>query len=360
MPIRHRHRCALALAATLLVATAVAACGDDGGSTSSPSTASGSGASTVTVAPSGTITVYSGRNETIIKPLFEKFTAATGIKVEYRTGDSGALAGQILTEGKATQADVFFAQDAGALGALTKAKVADVLPTTVLDKVPSSYRAKDGTWVGASGRVRVIIYNPAQVPTPPTAIDGILDAKWQGKIGYAPTNASWQSFVTGLRVLRGEDGAKKWLTEFAKLQPKAYSGNGAVRDAVNSGEIAMGLVNHYYLFEKIAKEGQSAVAAKNQYLPGDPGGMVNVAGVAVLSASDNKAAANAFVEYLLSDDAQKYFADTTYEYPLTAAVKPSVSVPALSDLKPPAIDLSDLETLAKTQELLVSTGLLTR
>ena len=348
MPVRHRNRCALAMAATLLAATALAACGDDGGTTSSPSTAS------------GTITVYSGRSETIIKPLFEKFTAATGIKVEYRTGDSGTLAGQILTEGKATQADVFFAQDAGALGALTKAKMTDVLPATVLDKVPSTYRAKDGTWVGASGRVRVIIYNPAQVPTPPTAIDGILDARWQGKIGYAPTNASWQSFVTGLRVLRGEDGAKKWLTEFAKLQPKAYASNGAVRDAVNSGEIAMGLVNHYYLFEKIAKEGQSAVTAKNQYLPGDAGGLVNVAGVAVLSASDNKPAANAFVEYLLSDDAQKYFAETTYEYPLTAAVKPSVSVPVLTDLKPPAIDLTDLESLAKTQALLVSTGLLTR
>lgn len=348
----------VAVLVAVLATLGLAACGDDGGTSSSTTPAGDSPASTAK--PSGTITVYSGRSETLIKPLFEQFTAATGIKVEFRAGDSGALAGQILTEGKATQADVFFSQDAGALGALTKAKVADPLPKAVLDKVPATYRAKDGTWVGASGRVRVIVYNPAQVATPPTTIDGLLDARWQGKIGFAPTNASWQSFVTGLRILRGEEGAKKWLTDFAKLQPKSYSGNGAVRDAVDKGEIAMGLVNHYYLFEKIAKEGQAAVTAKNQYLPGDPGGLVNVAGVAVLSASDNKPAALAFVEYLLSDAAQKYFAETTFEYPLTSTVKPSVQVPALADLKPPALDLSDLDTLAKTQELLVSTGLLTR
>lgn len=311
--------------------------------------------------PTGTITVYSGRNEALIKPLLDRFSAETGVTVEVRYGDSGALASQILTEAEATPADVFFSQDAGALGALSKERLFVKLPRGTLERVPPEYRAKDGTWVGTSGRVRVIVYNPTLVPKPPTTIDEVVDPKWKGQIGYAPTNASWQSFVTALRVLRGEVKAEKWLRAFKANEPKAYASNGAVRDAVDAGQIAFGLVNHYYLWQRIAQVGEAAVTARNQYMaPGDPGGLVNVAGVGILKASDNKRAAQAFVDYLLTKKGQTYFADTTYEYPLIAEVTASVKLPRLEKLEPPAMDLSDLDTLAATQELLVKTGLLTR
>ena len=347
-----------ALSAAALLTTAC-------GSSSSDSTESTEPGDTPTATDAGepadgTITVYSGRNEQLVQPILDEFSAATGITVEFRAGDSGELAAQLLTEGSASPADVFFSQDAGALGAVEKAELFATLPDELLDVVSPEYRSKAGAWVGTSGRARVLVINPDLVPEPPTTIDELLDPQWKGKIGFAPTNASWQSFVTGLRVLRGEDGAHQWLEQFAAQEPIAYEGNGAVRDAVNDGAAAIGLVNHYYVYEKIAAEGAENVTVVNQFLAaGDPGGLVNVAGVGVLSSSDNAAAALALVEYLLSEAGQTYFSETTFEYPLRDGIPTAEGLPTLAELAPPAIELSDLDTIAETQELLSEVGLLT-
>ena len=357
----------VALVSLVALATVAGACSsnnpsnDTSNDTSSDTTTDATdSASSATTAAAGEITVYSGRSEELVGPLLEQFTEATGIEVAFRGGDSGELAAQLITEGDATPADVFFAQDAGALGAVAAAGLFAELPADLIGGVPAAYRSTDGLWVGTSGRMRVLIVNPDLAPDAPTTIDGLLDPEWQGKIGFAPNNASWQSFVTGLRVLRGDDGAREWLEAFAAQDPVPFEGNGAVRDAVNSGDVAIGLVNHYYLQEKIAAEGADAVIAVNQYLaPGDPGGLVNVAGVGVTAASDDSEAALALVEFLLSEQAQRYFADTTYEYPLVDGIPANAAVPAFDTLSPPAIDLSDLASIAETQELLADVGLLT-
>lgn len=306
------------------------------------------------------LVVYSGRSEELVKPLIEQFSAETGIEVETRYASSGELAAQLLTEGDKSPADVFLSQDAGALGAVSKAGLLAPIDAETLAAVPEQYSAADGTWVGVSGRARVIVYNPTLAPNPPDTIDGLLAPEWKGKIGFAPSNASWQSFVTGLRVVRGEDGAEQWLNAFKAQDPQAFENNVAVRDAVDSGQIPLGLANHYYLYELIHSKGPDAVVAANKFMaPGDPGGLVNVAGVGVLKTAPAPEKAQQFAAYLIGESAQKYFAEETMEYPLIAAVAPSAEMPPLADLQPPAVDLSQLDDIEATQELLVKTGLLT-
>ena len=308
-----------------------------------------------------TITVYSGRSEALVGDLIERFTEDTGIEVEFRGGDSGELAAQLITEGDASPADVFFSQDGGALGALAKAGLLTELDEEVVAAVPAQFRATDDTWVGTSGRSRVVLFNSELVQDPPTSIDAVLDERYRGKIGFAPSNASFQSFVTGLRVLRGEDGAREWLERFAALEPEAYENNVAVRDAVDAGEVELGLVNHYYLYEKIAEVGAEKVKAENQFLKGgDPGALINVAGAGVLRSSDNQAAAARFVAYLVGAEAQEYFANTTFEYPLASGVPASAQLPPLSELDPPKVDLAQLDSIEATQEMLAEAGLLQR
>lgn len=307
------------------------------------------------------LTLYSGRNLSLVGPVIEQFTQDTGIEVEVREGGSAELAAQILTEGEASPADVFLSQDAGALGAVSKAGLFSVLPDEVLDEVPEAFRAADGTWVGVSGRARTFVYNPELLASPPEGIDDLLDPSHEGQIGFAPSNASFQAFVTGLRVIRGDDAAREWLEAFSQQDPVAYENNIAVRDAVEEGEVSVGLVNHYYLYELVEEFGADGVTARNQFVGGgDPGGLINVAGVGILDSTDTPDEALTFVEYLVGADGQEYFASETFEYPLAAGVAAYGELPPLESLDPPAVDLSDLDSLEQTQEMLAETGLLTK
>ncbi|MBW0114381.1 extracellular solute-binding protein [Pseudonocardia sp. KRD-169] len=338
--------------ALLTVGAALVACG--GAPAPAPATAAEG---------DGVLTIYSGRNEELVGPLIAQLEAAVGTPVEVRYGSTGEMAAQLLEEGADSPADLFFAQDAGALGAVAGAGLLAPLPADVLEPALERYRATDSTWVATSARARVVAYNTALVPEAdlPTSLDALLDPRWAGQIGIAPSNASWLSFVTGLRLIRGEDGARQWLTAFAAQNPQRFDGNGAVVDAVAAGTVAAGLVNHYYLFEKIAELDPATYPVRNHYVANDPLGLVNVAGVGVTAAADDQGPALEAVRYLLSAEGQQYLVDRTAEYPVIDGVTPAradVDLVALESLSAPDVDLADLSSLAETETLLQEVGLL--
>jgi iron(III) transport system substrate-binding protein len=305
------------------------------------------------------LVVYSGRAERLIKPIISQFEFETGVEVSVRFADSAELAATLLEEGDRTKANIFFAQDAGALGALTKEKRFAKIPTATLNRVDVKYRADDATWVGISGRARVFVFDPRQITSPPKSIKDLIDPKYRGKVGYVPTNASFQSFVTAMRVSTGDAATKDWLTAFKNNRPVVFPSNGAVVVAANKGEIAVGLVSHYYLYERIAADGKSNVYVQNEYPEkGDLGGLVNVAGIGILKESATDPAALAFVEFMLGKEAQTYFADKTFEYPLVPSVARHPTLPPIQTVEGPAIDLSKLDSLKETLELLRSVGML--
>ncbi|MCX4820139.1 iron ABC transporter substrate-binding protein [Streptomyces sp. NBC_01142] len=305
------------------------------------------------------LVIYSGRNEKLVKPLLDELEKAVGTTVEVRYGDSAELAAQILEEGDKTTAGLFFSQDAGALGALSTEGRLKKLPQASLDKVGAQFRGGAGDWVGTSGRVRVLAYDPDTVTKAPDSVHDLTKPEWRGKIGYVPTNASFQAFVTGMRVLEGDDATRTWLKGLKANDPKVYENNLKVLDAVGEGEVSLGLINHYYWYEKVAEDGADKVGAKIHFLPGgDPGALVNVAGAGILKGSTQAPVAQKAVDFLLSKRAQTYFADDTKEYPLAAGVTSSVKdLPPLDSLDAPKIDLGKLDSLQETLKMLQDVGM---
>ena len=325
----------------------LAACGGDGGS--------GAG--------EGKLTIYSGREEELVAPLIEQFEEESGIDAEVRYGDSAELAATIAEEGGNSPADVFFAQDPGSLGAVAREDQLAELPDELLERVDDRFRDSGGRWVGTSGRVRVIAYNTEELSEDevPDSVDDLTDPKWKGKIGFPPTNASFQAFITAMRLSRGEEQTREWLEGVKANDPKTYEKNTPVVEAVAAGEIELGLVNHYYLY--LVKEEDPEAPVENHFLSGDdPGALVSVAGAGILSSADDEDGAREFVEYLLSEDGQRFYTEEAEEaeYPLIEGVAPKEGLPPIEELEGPEVDLSKFgEELEKTLELLNEVGFTT-
>lgn len=308
----------------------------------------------------GSLTVYSGRSEELVGPLVERFEAATGIDAQVRYGDTAELAALLLEEGTNTPADVFFAQDAGALGAVAAEGMLSELPQPLLERVPAEFRSPSGEWVGVSGRARVVAYDSRELSADemPASIDAFTDPEWRGLIGWAPTNGSFQSFVTAYRLLEGEEAARAWLEGIQANEPRSFDSNSAIVQAIADGEIEVGFVNHYYLLRFLAEQGDDFPVRNHFFEGADPGALVNVAGAGILAATDVQPAAQEFVDFLLAEEAQAYFATETYEYPLVSGMAGPEGQPPLESIEAPDIDLSDLSDLQGTLELLRSVGAL--
>ncbi|GAB1422216.1 iron ABC transporter substrate-binding protein [Anaerolineales bacterium] len=308
------------------------------------------------------LTIYSGRSESLIGPVLDMFTEASGIEVQVVYGDTAAIANQIFEEGKNSPADVYIAQDAGALGLLSKNELLEVLPEETLELVSNpAFVSPIGEWTGLSGRARVLVYNPETLEALglelPESILDLTDEIWRDQVGWAPTNASFQANVSAMRLLIGEDETLAWLEGMVNNGVRAYEKNTPVVQAVINGEVAVGLVNHYYLYRFLAEDPELTTSL--YYFPaGDPGALINVAGAAILKTSDQKEDALTLINYLLSEEAQTYFAEETYEYPLIEGVEPSFDLVLLEEIEMPDLDLSDLDDLRGTLELIEESGAL--
>ncbi|HYF28160.1 MAG TPA: iron ABC transporter substrate-binding protein [Baekduia sp.] len=335
-------RSLIAILAVAAVAGLAAGCGDDD--------SGGSGGS------GDALTIYSGRNEKLVGDLIKQFEKATGIDAEVRYGESAELAATIAEEGERSPADVFFAQDAGALGAVADANLLAPAPPSS-ERVDARFRT--GEWVGTSGRARVVAYSTERVKAselPDSILDFCNDA-WKGRIGFPPPNASFQAFVSAMRLTLGDGRTREWLKCMKRLEPTLLENNIQTEEAIAAGEIDVGFVNHYYLPELKAEKPGFPVA--NHFLEaGDPGSLVNVAGAGVLKSSDQQEDAVRFVDFLLSEQGQRYFSTKTFEYPLVDGIAPPQETKPLDQVQGPEIELGALgDKLASTLSLLQDVGL---
>ncbi len=304
------------------------------------------------------LTIYSGRTEDLVGPLLERFAEEQDVAIDVRYGDTPQLALLLAEEGDRSPADVFWGQSPGATAYLAERGLLAPLSRQVLDLVNPDFEDPEGLWTGISGRQRVLVYNSEEVPASelPDSVLELTQPRYRGRVGIAPTNGSFQDFVTAMRDIEGEEATAAWLRGMADNDARTYANNNAIVEAVGRGEIDMGLVNHYYNHRFLAED-PSLPSRNHEFAAGDVGALVIPSSASILAASGKKEDAEAFIAFLLSREAQEYFAEETFEYPLAQDVPPAEGVPPLSSLHPPDEDPGRLGDIEGTARLIQESGL---
>lgn len=309
---RSVRRSALLVAGAAVAVVAVAGCGSDPAASAAGGSLAGQ-----------TITLYSGQHEQTVDALIKDFQQRTGVTVKVRSGDEAELANQILQEGVASPADAFFAENPPALTTLQEKSLLAKVNASTLAAVPSADSSPQGDWVGVSARSAVFVYNTGQVPAGqvPTSVRDLASPAWKGKLGIAPSETDFTPIVTRMMQSVGTAATTTWL-QGLKANGKVYDSNEDLVAAVNRGEVAGGVIDHYYWYRLRHEQGASNIhSALAYFAPGDPGSLVDVSGAGVLASSKHQAAAQAFLAYLVSKPAQQIIATSeSYEYPLVAGV----------------------------------------
>ncbi len=304
------------------------------------------------------LTIYSGRTEDLVGPLLERFSEEEDVAIDVRYGDTPQLALLLAEEGDRTPADVFWGQSPGATAYLADRDLLAPLSREVLDLVDPGFEDPEGLWTGVSGRQRVLVYNSEEVAEAelPESVFELTEPRYRGRVGIAPTNGSFQDFVTAMRDIEGEEATARWLRGMADNDARTYANNNAIVEAAGRGEIDMGLVNHYYNY-RFLEEDPGLPTRNHQFAAGDVGGLVIPSSASVLAASGRSEEAERFIAFLLSREAQEYFAEETFEYPLAQDVPPAEGVPPLSSLRPPDEDPGRLGDIEGTARLIQESGL---
>lgn len=336
--------------AALLAVLALAGCGFDtessGGGPDEPETEG--------------VTLYSGRIPAAIGGAVDGYEAEADRDVQVRYADTADLAATLVEEGDASPADVFFAQEPGAIGAVADEGLLAPLPADVLRLVPARYRDPEGRWVGVTGRARVVAYNREAVERSelPASPFGFTAPAWKGRVGWSPASSSMQEYVTALRERYGDERTREWLEAMVANDARDYPNNVVIRDAIAAGEIDAGLINHYYVAQAIAAEGEDYPIGV-YFPPGGLGSLLLLTSVGVLESSDRREEAVDFVRSLLGRSSQGFLTTSSKEYPLARGAEPdpSLSVP-LASIPTTGTDLVHLEQLQATIELMQEAGAL--
>lgn len=301
---------------------------------------------------SGKLSVYLGRGE---GGLYDDIVAAIrernpDLDLSVRRAPSAALANTLIAEAKAgvSRADLFWSIDASSLGAVAAEGVSQSIPQSIQDHVKPDFRYSQ--WAAISGRLRTVAYNPTRLSADRVPDHIMAFADTDLNIGWAPAYGAFQSFVTAMRLLEGEDRTRKWLLA-VKKQARSYAGELGVVMAVARGEVDLGFANHYYTLR--LKQGKPDANVDIALTNNDAGSLVNSSGVLLLN--DKPLAAN-FLRYLLSREVQSYLAREAYEIPMAPGVAPPDGLPGHID--PPRLDLTQLSDLRPTLDLLRETRVL--
>ncbi len=301
------------------------------------------------------LTLYSGRGESMVSPIINKFEQETGIKVNVRYGGTSQLAVLLQEEGDRTPADLFWGQDAGAMGALSEAGLLQTLPTDLYGDLPSIFTSETGEWVAASGRARVFVYSPRRVSEDelPQSVFDLTEPRYEGRVSWAPNNGSFQSFVTAMRHEHGDERTLQWLQDMKANGTQSFRNNSTQVEGVADGSIDFGLVNNYYL-PRFKANDPNFPAEQAFFSDGDIGNLVNVAGIGIIRHTERTEAAEAFVRFLLSHEAQQYFTSTVYEYPVRDGVPQHEELESFERLLSvaPEMNLDQLTDLEGTLKLL--------
>ena len=291
------------------------------------------------------LVVYNAQHEELIDVVAEAFTKRTGIAVELRNGSDLELANQLVEEGEASPADVFLTENSPAMTLVDSKDMFTGLDQKTLDLVPEQYRPDDGQWTGFAARSTVLVYNTEQLQSDdlPGSIMDLAEPQWKDRISFSPTGADFQAIVSAVLATQGEPATRDWLAGL-KRNGTVYDGNNVVLESVNSGEKPAGVIYHYYWYRDQEENGANSDDSRLHFFGNqDPGAFVSVSGAGVLKSSDDASDAQKFVNYLVSAEGQQVIADSyALEYTLNPEVDLGRGVKQLSELDPPAVDVSDL------------------
>ena len=306
------------------------------------------------VAQAAEVNIYSARKEDLIKPILEKFEENTSIKVNLITGKADALLQRLISEGKNSPADILITTDAGRLHRAKNAEVLQAIESEILvHTIPEQYRDPAGYWYGLTLRARPIVFSVDRIePDQLSTYEALANPYWKQKICIRSSDNIYnQSLVASLLANKSEEHVLAWANAFVKNFARPPQGGD--RDqikAVAAGQCDIALVNNYYLGKMLTSKDKAEVEAANKvkiFWPNqaDRGTHVNISGAAITTSSKNKASAIKLLEFLVSDDAQQWYAEKNLEYPIKPGIQASEILQSWGEFKADSLSLNQLGEL---------------